>query len=142
MGHEQKGGDLLMKRWASLGLVFVMVLTLTSISYGGDRQRGRWEGVAIGLGAVTLYNLFQHGYPLPIILPHKGFRGPIYHRPPVVHRPSGHWEIHREWVPEKRERIWIPGQHEDGYWVEGHYEERVYPGYTVEHKVWVEDPPC
>jgi len=130
-----------MKKWASIGLVFTLLLTLSTVSYAGDRQRGRWEGVAIGLGAVTLYNLFQHGYPSPIILPHHGYPRPIYHRPPAVHRPSGHWEIHREWIPERRERVWIPGHYEDGYWVEGHNEERVYPGcFTSENRLHKEVP--
>jgi hypothetical protein len=126
-----------MKRWAIIGLVGVMLLILSSVSFAGDRQRGRWEGVAIGLGAVTLYNLFQYGYPSPIILPPRGY----YRPPPVVHRPRGHWEIRKEWIPERRERVWVPGHYEDGYWVKGHYEVRVYPGHYVEHRVWVEHPP-
>ena len=67
---KQRGGDLIMKRWAIIGLVALVPLSLSSVSFAGDRQRGRWEGVAIGLGAVTLYNLFHHGYPLPVIPPH------------------------------------------------------------------------
>lgn len=138
---KQRGGDLIMKRWAIIGLVVVVLLSLSSVSIAGDRQRGRWEGVAIGLGAVTLYNLFHHGFPLPIIPPHGTYERHIYYHPPVVHEPSGHWEIRREWVPERRERVWIPGHYEDEFWVKGHYEVRVYPGYYVERKVWVEDDP-
>ena len=130
-----------MKRWAIIGLVAVMLLTLSSVSFAGDRARGRWEGFAMGLGAVTLYNLFQHGHFSPVIPTHRAHERHIYYHPPVVHKPSGHWEIRREWIPERRERVWIPGHYEDGYWVKGHYEVRVFPGYYVEHTVWVEDPP-
>ncbi|NIS60155.1 MAG: hypothetical protein GTO13_05450 [Proteobacteria bacterium] len=130
-----------MKRRIILALVAVVLLSLSSVSFAGDRQRGRWEGVAIGLGAITLYNLFHHGYPLPVIPPHGIYERHISYPPPVLHRPSGHWEIRREWVPERRERIWIPGHYEDGYWVKGHYEVRIFPGYYVERELWVEDDP-
>lgn len=129
-----------MKRWALMGLVALTVCALSSVSFAGDRQRGRWEGFAIGLGAVTLYNLFEHGQFSPVIPPHRPDRTHVHH-PPVVHEPSGHWEIEREWIPEQREQVWIPGHREDGYWVKGHYEVRVYPGHYVERKVWVEDYP-
>ena len=127
-----------MKRWVVIGLVAVMFFTLSSVSIAGDRQRGRWEGLAIGLGAVTLYNLFGHGYFSPVIPPHRVYERHVYHGPPVVHKPSGHWEIRQEWIPERRERVWVPGYHEDHYWVKGHYEVRVYPGYYEERRVWVE----
>jgi hypothetical protein len=126
-----------MKRRVLIGLVALMVFTLSSVSFAGDRQRGRWEGVAIGLGAVTLYNLFEHGLFSPVIPPRRPYGTHVY-SPPVVHEPSGHWEIEREWIPEERERVWIPGHYEDGYWVKGHHEVRVYPGHYVERKVWVE----
>jgi len=127
-----------MKRWALMGLVAVMVFALSSVSFAGDRQRGRWEGIAIGLGAVTVYNLFEHGLFSPVIPPQRVHRGHGYPYPPVVHKPSGHWEIHREWIPRRRERIRVPGHYEAGYWVRGHYEVRIHPGYYVERKVWVE----
>jgi len=139
-----------MKRWAVAGLIAVVVLAVSSGSFAGDRQRGRWEGFAIGLGAVTLYNLFGHGYFSPVIPPHRGYvyyhppvvyRTHVYHHPPVIHVPSGHWQIHREWIPEREERVWVPGHYENGYWVKGHYEVRIRQGYYEERRVWVEDPP-
>lgn len=130
-----------MKRWAVIALVAVMSLTLSSVSFAGDRTRGRWEGFAIGLGAVTLYNLFGHGYFSPVIPPNRVHVRHVYHHPPVVHEPSGHWEIRREWIPETRERVWVPGRYENGYWVKGHYEVRIYPGHYVERRVWVEHRP-
>jgi hypothetical protein len=131
----------MMKRWVVIGLVAVMFLSFSSVSFAGDRQRGRWEGFAIGLGAVTLYNLFGHGVFSPVVPPHRSYETHVYHHPPVVHEPSGHWETRQEWIPERRERVWVPGHYEDGYWVKGHYEVRVYSGYYVDRRVWVEHRP-
>lgn len=124
-----------MKRWVMMGLVAVMFFTHSTVSFADDRGRGRWEGIAIGLGAVTLYNLFQHGQFSPVITPQR-----VYQSPPVVCQPSGHWEIHRQWIPERREYVRIPDHYEGGYWVKGHHEVRIYPGYYEDRKVWVEGP--
>jgi hypothetical protein len=58
----------------------------------------------------------------------------------VVNKPSGHWEIHPEWIPEREEQVWVSGHYENGYWVEEHQEVRILSGYYEECKVWVEDP--
>ncbi len=75
-----------MKRWVIVGLLVVgMLISSLSPSFAGDRARGRWEGVAIGLGAVTLYNVFQYGYPSPVIPPQPShYAGPVHYSPPVV----------------------------------------------------------
>ena len=129
-----------MKRWVIIGfLVAGMLFSSLSLAFAGDRVRGRWEGVAIGLGAVTLYNLFQYGHPSPVIPPnHSHYGGPYHQPPPAVYQPAGHWEIHRIWIPERRENVWIPSHYENGYWISGHYQVRVYPGYYEEQKVWIE----
>ena len=128
-----------MKRWAVIGLVVVMFLVFSTVSFAGGRDQGRLEGIVIGLGAVTLYNLIGHGVPSPVIPAGRAHERDVYHCPPPAAEPPGHWEIRREWVPEQRERVWIPGHDEDGYWVEGHYEVRIHPGYYLERRVWVED---
>ncbi|NIM98903.1 MAG: hypothetical protein GTO24_12725 [candidate division Zixibacteria bacterium] len=139
-----------MKRRILVGLIGAMVLALASVSFAGDRAKGRWQGFAIGLGAVTVYNLFENGIFSPVIPPRRAnvhhhrpvvYKTPVYHHPPVVHEPSGHWEIHGEWIPEREEHVWVPGHYENGYWVKGHHEVRILPGYYEERKVWVEDPP-
>ncbi len=130
-----------MKRWMMVGLLAVMIFTSASFTFADDRVRGRWEGIAIGLGAASLYNLFQHGQLSPVILPRRAtYERPGHHYPPPVCEPSGHWEIQRQWIPERRENLWIPSHYEGGYWVPGHYEVRVYPGYYEEHRFWVEGP--
>jgi hypothetical protein len=142
-----------MKRWAVLGFVAVMLSVFSSVSYAGDRARGRWEGFAIGLGAVTVYNLFEHGIFSPVIPPQRVYEEHVYHQPPVVYRtdvyhhgpvvyePRGHWEIYREWVPKSRERVWVPRHREKGYWVRGHHQVRDYPGRYVKRRVWIERGP-
>ena len=129
-----------MKRWVIIGLLVIgMLLNSLSISFAGDRVRGRWEGVAIGFGAVTLYNLFQYGYPSPVIPPyHTHYGVSAYSSPPVVCQPAGHWEVRRVWISERREHVWVPAHYENGYWIEGYYQVRVYPGYYEERKVWIE----
>ena len=130
-----------MKRWAIVGLAAILLLTQTSVSFADDRVRARWEGVAIGLGVVTLYNLFAHGQLSPVIPPQRGYgERPTHHFPPAVCQPSGHWVIRREWIPERRDPVWIPAHYEGGYKVRGQNEVRVYPGYYEERKVWVEGP--
>ncbi len=128
-----------MKRWGVIGLLAAgMLFNSVSLCFADDRVRGRWEGVAIGLGAVTLYNLFQYGYPSPVLPPQHGYHGgPVYPSPPVVFQPAGHWEIHRAWVPERREQAWVPAHYVNGYWIGGNYQVRVYPGYYEERRVWV-----
>lgn len=131
-----------MKRWVIIGLLVAgMLFNFVSLSFAGEQVRGRWEGVAIGLGAVTLYNLFQHGYPSPVIPPHHGhYRIPAHQPPSEVRQPAGHWEMHRFWIPERREHVWIPAHYENGYWVSGYYEVRIYPGHYEERKIWVKGP--
>jgi len=128
----------MMKRWIVTGLVVVMVFALSSVSFAGDLGRGRWQGFAFGLGAVTLYNLFEHGKFSPVIPPGHVYKRHGHYHPPVVYEPSGHWEIRKDWVPERRAGVWVPGHYENGYWVKGHHETRVYPGHWVERKAWVE----
>jgi hypothetical protein len=85
---------------------------------------------------------------VPPYRPHRGYDVHVHH-PPVVHeyhpprarRPSGHWEIYREWVPRRRERVWVPGYWEYGHRVRGHHEVRVSRGHYMKRKVWVDHGP-
>jgi hypothetical protein len=102
-----------MKRWILAGMVGVIALTLASVSFAGDRAKGRWEGVAIGLGVVTVYNLLEHGVLSPVIPSHPAcekhvyyhspvvYRTHVYRRPPLGRERLGHWEICRERIPKK-----------------------------------------
>jgi len=53
----------------------------------------------------------------------------IYTPPMVEYRTwiPGHSED--RWVPAtERQRVWVEGHHENGWWVPGHWEERVRGG--------------
>jgi hypothetical protein len=130
-----------MKRWVMIGSLALMLIPQSSLSWADDRVRGRWEGIAIGLGAVSLYNLFQHGQLSPVIPSQRSYpERRIDRYPPVICEPFGHWEIRPQWVPERKDYLWIPDHQEGRYWVKGHYEVRIYPGHYEERKVWVEGP--
>ena len=130
-----------MKRLVIIGLAVVTLLSQSSLSFADDRVRGRWEGVAIGLGVASLFHLFAHGQPSPVIPPPRPYyERPIPYYPPVVSAPAGHWGIQRVWIPERQEAVWVPSYYLNGYLVQGHYEVRVYPGYYKDRNVWVEGP--
>jgi len=123
------------KTFALIVLAALFTLSLTSTpALAGDLQRGRWQGVAIGLGVAALgHAILNHHVAV------EAHPAPVYtyrHRPPVV---RGHWEVRREWVPPERERVWNPGHYNRrGRWVPGHWTEIVtQPGYWREDKVWV-----
>jgi hypothetical protein len=131
-----------MKRVVIIALIAGILLAQSALSFAGDRVRGRWEGVVIGLGAVSLYNLFSHGQLSPVLPPAKPYyEGPARHHPPVVvTQPAGRWEAQRVWVPERRETVWVPSYYINGYLARGHYEVRIYPGYYEDRRIWVEGP--
>jgi hypothetical protein len=127
--------------WKVLALVLIGSLTLTlfpSTALAGDPHAARdiWTGVAIGVGSVLvgiplLSSLL--GYPRPV------YAAPpvVYSVPPVVYAPPaavayrvwvpGHYENH--WVPStERQQVWVEGHSRNGWWVPGHWEERVRNG--------------
>ncbi len=138
---------------------FFIVLLVSLVSFGlvaspvwaGNVQRNRWEGVAIGAGAVILGKvLLDH-------LQHPGYDNRVYHHQPPppkykrhkLHRPkhkyyprarrSGHWEIRKVWVPPVYKEIWNPAHYgRRGHWVRGKWIEiEKRPGYWKKERVWV-----
>jgi hypothetical protein len=111
----------------------IIISFLTPNVWAGSKQRHRWEGVGIGLGAAALLAgplLFYHQHTQPAYCP------PPRHR--AMHRPSGHWEIRKVWCPPRTERIWYEGYYDRyGRWIPGYWEERCQPGYWEETRVWV-----
>lgn len=129
-----------LKKLLSIGLIVVFGVTVfTTGAYAGSKQRHRWEGVAIGIGAVILGKALIDG------IHHS--RASVYAPParplPSKHhyreRPAGHWETRREWVPPQYEKVWNPGHYDDyGRWVAGRWIQiEVEQGYWVEKDVWV-----
>lgn len=127
-----------MKKKNPIIVVFITVLCvtfLTASAWAGKKDRYRWEGIAIGVGAVmlghALLNQHHHFHQAP---------GPIHH--PPVPRFRGHWEVRRVWIPPIHERVWNPGHYNHkGRWVHGRWIEVVKePGYWGEKRVWVRRP--
>lgn len=125
--------------------IFILLITtilcisfLVPSAWAGSKQRHRWEGVAIGIGAAILGSaLFcRPHHPRPCVRP-------VFHCPPtrrVVVCPTGYWEMRKTWVPPRYERIWVEGYYDRYYrWVPGHWEERYKPGYWIKRKVWAAD---
>jgi len=125
--------------------LFILLITtilcvsfLTSSAWAGSRQRYRWEGVAIGIGAAILGNAI---FSRPV--QRRSCIRPVYYRPvprrPVV-CPSGYWEMRRTWVPPPYERIWVENYYNRyGDLVPGYWKERRRPGYWVKRRIWVAD---
>lgn len=119
--------------------VFGMTLISASVLAGG-KQRHRWEGVAIGVGAAILgHAIFQS---------HQAERAPqvVYVEPEPAprypHRPRyrpGHWEWQDSWVPPTYEKIWNPGHYNrKGHWMPGHWMKvQTTDGHWTKERVWV-----
>lgn len=101
----------------------------------GSRQRGRWEGFALGFGAAVLgHTLLQHHHPT------AHYRAPVDRHPPrgYHHRRHGHWKFERVWVPPAFKKVWKPGHcGHRGRWVPGHWiKVQVSRGHWDKRKVW------
>ena len=98
--------------------------------WAGSKQRHRWEGVAIGLGAAVLGSalLHQRHYRRPI--PDR-----IYLDPPPPR--CRYWDYEEVWVPPAYEREWRPGRYNRwGRWIPGRWERSVVsPGHWEEQRV-------
>ncbi len=79
----------------------------------GRKQRHRWQGAAIGIGALMLGGAilhdihrthhrprvyYDHGYDS------RRYESREYYRTPPP--PNGHWEEKKTWIPPTYERIW------------------------------------
>lgn len=125
-----------------VGLVLTVfaVASLASPALAGAKQRHRWEGVAIGVGAAILgHAIFQA---------HQAQRSPqvVYVPPEPGPHPQagarhryGHWEWQETWVPPAYEKLWNPGHYNrKGRWVPGHWMEvKTSPGHWEKGRVWV-----
>ncbi|WP_372678531.1 hypothetical protein [Desulfosarcina sp.] len=115
---------------------------VSSSAMAGSKQRHRWEGVAIGVGAAILghaiYQTHKAG-PQPQV---------VYVEPEQTYRPHdahkhrhGHWAWQKTWVPPTYERVWNPGHYNrKGHWVSGHWlAVETSSGHWTQERVWVAD---
>jgi hypothetical protein len=129
-------------------VLIIMVIALCGIALvsssalAGSKQRHRWEGVAIGVGAAILGHAIYQS--------HKAELQPqvVYVAPERIgrdnHGPNhryGHWEWQKIWVPPTYERIWNPGHYNrKGHWVSGHWMMvETTDGHWTQERVWVAD---
>lgn len=124
-------------------MIFLVSMVVPS-AYAGSKQRHRWQGVAIGLGAAILGHSIINSsrYDSPpervVVIDRDSHRD--NHRDCCSgHHSRGHWEVRKVWVEPACERVWNPG-HYNRYnqWVPGQYItiERD-PGYWEHERVWV-----
>jgi hypothetical protein len=124
----------------SLVIVLFEIALVSSTALAGSKQRHRWEGVAIGVGAAILgHAIYQT---------HKAEQQPqvVYVEPERTYRHNhgtnnhhGHWEWQKTWVPPTYEKIWNPGHYNrKGHWVSGHWMEvETGDGHWTQERVWV-----
>lgn len=134
-------------------LLFILLAIILCISFlvppawAGSKQRHRWEGVAIGVGAAILGSaLFNSAYcasPRYSPPPRRYYAPPRYCPPPRRHYSPGHWETRNRWIPPRRSRIWHEGcYNRHGHWIPGYWEQRCRPGFWKEKRVWVSGSSC
>ncbi len=134
----------------TLVVVFVSFSLAVPPALAGSKQRRRWEGVAIGIGAAilghALINKGRHHRD-----ERRVDRGACYAPPPRRHRPApvynssppqcrrGHWEARKAWVPPTYKKVWNPGHYNHRReWVPGQWIKIIdQEGHWVEDRVWV-----
>jgi len=119
-----------------LFLTTVLCFSLLAPSaQAGSRQRDRWKGIAIGVGAAILGGALIHQYRQH----RRATPEVVYRHPPqrVRYHNPGHWETKRIWVPSETEKVWREGHYDRyGRWYPGYWEKKRLPGYWIEKKVW------
>lgn len=125
-----------MKKIMIMMIIMVFGLSLAvQPALAGSKQRYRWQGVAIGVGAAILghaiINSNNEGSSCRKV---TVYNSPC---PPPAHR--GYWEIRKVWVEPTCKKVWNPAHYNrHGHWVCGQWKmiENV-PGYWQEQEVWV-----
>ncbi len=123
----------------TIAAIFIVSLSVPS-AYAGSKQRYRWQGVAIGLGAAILGHAIINSdrYDAPperVVVVDRDYHCNRYSNYP----PRGHWEVRKIWVEPVCERVWNPAHYNEYHrWVPGQYiilESE--PGYWAQERVWV-----
>ncbi len=119
--------------------IFFLTMSVPA-AFAGSKQRHRWEGVAIGVGAAILgsaiFNSDRWDTPRErvVVIDRDCHKPRHYDR----HRPKDHWEERKIWVEPVCERVWNPGHYNRHHqWVPGRHiiiEKR--PGYWDKKRVW------
>jgi hypothetical protein len=136
-----------MRKLTCFALAAALVAASVMPAEASAKARGRWEGLAIGLGAVSLYNLFSYGTFSPVVPPGGAYgaysQAPtvvyqqptvvyqqpavVYQQAPVVYGPPSNRPVYEEYEDDCRgpETVWVPGHWRTRrHWVPGHWEYR------------------
>jgi hypothetical protein len=121
----------------SIAMIFLLSLSVPS-ALAGSKQRYRWQGVAIGLGAAILGNTIinSNQYDLPperVVVIDRDIHHPRY----SSQRHRGYWEVRKIWVEPRCERVWNPAHYNEYHqWVNGRYITiETEPGYWAQERV-------
>ena len=120
-----------------IGLLVSMIFCLSIAApsaFAGSKQRHRWQGVAIGVGAAILGNAIYQSCKED-----NPYRQVIVVNDPPGPRRHGHWEVTKIWVAPVSEKVWNSG-HYDYYhrWVAGRWMTiEKSPGFWKKERVWV-----
>lgn len=122
----------------TVSAIFFLSMLVTP-SFAGSKQRYRWQGIAIGVGAAILGHAIlescrDYSPPERVIIDRPC--GPVYSPP---RRAFGHWEVRRVWVKPECEKVWNPAHYNRyGEWVPGEYIMiQTTPGHWSKERVWV-----
>ncbi len=126
----------------SLIVTLIAATLIASPAMAGSKQRHRWEGVAIGVGAAILGHAIYQAHKEsshPRVVYVEPEPEPQYHpRRPFKHR-RGHWEWTKTWVPPTFDKVWNPGHYNRrGRWIPGHWiEVQTSEGYWKKERIWI-----
>jgi hypothetical protein len=130
------------KLMISLIAILVCISLVAAPARAGSKQRHRWEGLAIGIGAALLGTALLNSHNNVAADERASYNAPSPPGPPRYcppRPPRGHWEIRRIWVPATFKRVWNPAHY-------NHRRERVpggwikiidEPGHWTEDRVWM-----
>ena len=123
-----------MKKILIIATAVIFFLSLAAgPALAGSKERHRWEGVAIGVGAAILGSAIINSYQPERV---RVIERHTYHHPgPPRYIPES-CEPQQVWITPTYERVWNPGHYEYGKWVPGQYImiEKT-PGYWAEERI-------
>lgn len=126
----------------SLIAALTCVSLLTVPAWAGSKQRHRWEGIAVGIGAVLLGTALLNSHKNIAAEETASYHVPMSHCAPRYcppRPPRAHWEIRRIWVPPTFKRVWNPAHYNHRReWIPGEWIKIIdEPGHWTEERVRV-----
>ena len=123
----------------SIAMIFFLSLSAPSV-LAGSKQRHRWQGAIMGLGAAILghaiVNSDRHDLSSERVVVFDRDR---HNHPYSNYHNRGHWEVRQIWVEPTYQRVWNSAHYNKyNQWVSGQYITiEKDPGYWEKERVWV-----